>query len=348
MSAPTARRATPNELPALTIQDTVPLAPIVSDYHPLVGSNCQIKMFIKGKPVNVLVDTGSPTSFIRADIADRFKLARSNAPPFRFRGVVSSESSHTSESVEISLELDDIRIKAPIYVTDAITFEIIIGHPIISSHPSLHKLLKSKKPVPEYTVSMISEEDTDSIYSDAATIFSIKVSEIGADDRFDKLPGWLRDKYSSTVRNDLFPRNTNDDSRVEHEIDIKPDAGLLRKQPCQTTPKLVQEINQIVADLLENKFMVPSKSPCSSPVVLVKKKDNTYRLCMDYRALNSVTVKDPFPLPRIDNLLAKIGSSTIFTTLDLHSGYHQILMKESDHFKTAFVIPNETYKYTFM
>ena len=69
---------------------------------------------------------------------------------------------------------------------------------------------------------------------------------------------------------------------------------------------------------------------------------------MDYRALNSVTVKDPFPLPRIDNLLAKIGSSTIFTTLDLHSGYHQILMKESDHFKTAFVIPNETYKYTFM
>lgn len=348
MNAQTVRRATPNEYSARTNKDTVTLAPIVSDSHPLVGNNCQIKMFAKGKPVKVLVDTGSPTSFIRADVADRLMLARSHAPPFRFRGVVSSESASTSESVKLSLELDDIQIETPVYVTNNISFEIILGHPIISSHPALHKKLQDKKPVPEYTVSVITEDDTESIHSDAAEIFSIKISEIGADDRFEKLPGWLQEKYISTVRNDLPPKNFQEKSRVNHEIDIKPDARLPRRQPYQTTPKLEQEINKIVADLLEKKFIVPSKSPCSSPVVLVRKKDNTYRLCVDYRALNSVTVKDPFPLPRIDNLLAKIGSSTIFTTLDLHSGYHQIPMKESDRFKTAFVTPNGKYEYTVM
>ena len=156
--------------------DTVYLAPVVSDPYPFVGSNCQVKIFVKGVPVNVLVDTGSPTSFIRADIADRLKLARTIAPPFRFRGVVSSESAITSESVEVSLELDDVKIKAPVYVTNSISFEIILGHPVISSHPSLYKLLEAKKPVPEYTVSMITEEDTDSIYSDATEYCTVKWS----------------------------------------------------------------------------------------------------------------------------------------------------------------------------
>lgn len=347
MTALTVRRAVPNE--KQFHNNTVTLAPIVSAPHPLVGNSCQIKMFIKEKPVNVLVDTGSPTSFIRADIADNLKLTRSTAPPFRFRGVVSSESSYTNESTEILLELDDIKIKTPVYITDAITFEIIIGHPIISSHPLLHKILNNKKPVPEYIVSVLTENDTEELDAEnAAAVFAIKISETDTDDRFDKLPRWLKEKYSATVRDDLPPKKFAEPPKVEHEIEIKPGARLPRRQPYQTTPKIEQEINLIVADLLEKKFIVPSKSPCSSPVVLVKKKDGTYRLCVDYRALNTVTIKDPFPLPRIDNLLAKIGSSTIFSTLDLHSGYHQIPMKMDDRFKTAFVTPNGKYEYTVM
>ncbi|KAK5963053.1 uncharacterized protein PWA37_004754 [Arxiozyma heterogenica] len=312
-------------------------------------NSCQVKILIKEKPINVLVDTGSPTSFISADIADSLKLTRSAALPFRFRSVVSSESSHTNESAEISLELDDIKIKTPIYTTDSIAFEIIIGHLIISSHPLLHKILNNKKPVPEYTIFVKAENDTEKLNADnTAAALAIKVSVIGDDDHLDKLPRWLKDKYSATVRNDLPPKNFTEASRVKYEIEIKSGARLPRRQSYQITPILEQEIDLIVADLLEKKLIVSSKSPCSSPAVLAKKKDGTYRLCVDCRALNTVTVKDPFPLPRINNLLAKIGSSTNFSTLDLHSGYHQIPMEMDDRLKTAFVTPNGKYEYTVM
>ncbi|QLL32141.1 hypothetical protein HG536_0C03090 [Torulaspora globosa] len=81
---------------------------------------------------------------------------------------------------------------------------------------------------------------------------------------------------------------------------------------------------------------------------LVRKKDGSFRLCVDYRVLNEATIKDPFPLPRIEVLLAKIGNSAVFSSLDLHSGYHQIPVKEEDIPKTAFTIHNGKYQYRVM
>ncbi|QLQ79540.1 hypothetical protein HG537_0C01870 [Torulaspora globosa] len=117
--------------------------------------------------------------------------------------------------------------------------------------------------------------------------------------------------------------------------------------PCRRFPK-EEEIVKTVDDLLEKGFVEPSKSPCSPPVVLVEKKDGSYRLCVDYRILNETTIKDPFPLPRIEVFLAKIGNSTVSSTLDLHSGCHQIPVKKEDVPKTAFAIHNGKYQYRVM
>lgn len=345
VTALTAKQTISNEGQEQSHNNTVTLAPVVSASHPLVGNSYQVKILIKENPINVLVNIDSPTSFISADIADSLKLTRSAALPFRFGGVVSSESSYTNESTEILLELDDTKIKIPIYTTDSIALEIIIGHPIISSHPLLHKIPNTKKSVSEYIVSIIVESDTEKLNTDnTAAVLTIKVSEIGDDDHLDKLPYRLKDKYSATVHNNLPPKKLTEASRVEYEIEIKPGVRLPKGQPYQITPKLEHEIELIVADLLEKKFIVPSKSPCSSPAALGKKKDDTYRLCVDCRALNTVTVKDPFPLPRTNNRLSKIGSSTKFSTLDLHLGYHQISMKMDDRLKITFVPPNEKYE----
>lgn len=182
----------------------------------------------------------------------------------------------------------------------------------------------------------------------ATSAINTRVSRV-TPDRFQLLPDWLQRKYKTTVRNDLPPKTKDDlvNSDIFHEIDLKEDVRLPRRQPYITTPKLEQIINDTVQELLERNFIVPSKSPCSSPVVLTKKKDGSYRMYVDYRALNKITTPDPFPLPHINSLLGRIGSE-IFSTLDLHSGYHQISMKPTDRYKTAFVTPSGKYEYTVM
>ena len=87
---------------------------------------------------------------------------------------------------------------------------------------------------------------------------------------------------------------------------------------------------------MEKGYIRPSVSPWGAPVLFVKKKDGTLRLCIDYRHLNKVTIKNKYPLPRINDLFDQVGGARVFSKLDLRSGYHQIRIKSEDINKTAF------------
>ena len=108
------------------------------------------------------------------------------------------------------------------------------------------------------------------------------------------------------------------------------------------------ELKQQLEELLEKGFIRPSTSPFGAPIIFVKKKDGTFRLCTDYRSLNKVTVKNKYPIPQVDELLDQLHGAKYFTKLDLRQGYHQIRITPTDIEKTAFRTCYGLYEWTVL
>jgi hypothetical protein len=138
----------------------------------------------------------------------------------------------------------------------------------------------------------------------------------------------LLQEYMDAIPSELLP-GLPPMRGIEHKIDLIPGASLPNRAAYRTNPDETKEIQRQVQDLLDDGYICESLSPCSVPVLLVPKKDGTWRMCVDCRAINNITM-------RLDDMLDELSSSVIFSKIDLRSGYHQICMALGDEWKTAF------------
>nr|GEZ91563.1 putative reverse transcriptase domain-containing protein [Tanacetum cinerariifolium] len=135
---------------------------------------------------------------------------------------------------------------------------------------------------------------------------------------------------------------------VEFQIDLIPGAALVARAPYRLAPSEMKELSEQLQELSEKGFIRPSSSPWGAPVLFVKKKDGSLRMCIDCRELNKLTVKNCYPLPGIDDLFDQLQGSSVYSKIDLRSGYHQLRVREQDVPKTAFRTRYGHYKFQVM
>ncbi|GJR97438.1 putative reverse transcriptase domain-containing protein [Tanacetum coccineum] len=124
--------------------------------------------------------------------------------------------------------------------------------------------------------------------------------------------------------------------QVEFQIDLIPGAALVARAPYRLAPSEMKELSEQLKELSDKGFIRPSSSPWGALVLFVKKKDGSFRMCIDYRELNKLTVKNRYPLPRIDDFFDQLQGYSVYSKIDLRLGYHQLRVQEEDIPKTAF------------
>lgn len=136
--------------------------------------------------------------------------------------------------------------------------------------------------------------------------------------------------------------------QVEFRIDLVPGAAPIAKEPYHLAPPEMQELSSQLQELLGKQFIHPSSSPWGAPILFVRKKDGSHRMCIDYRELNKLTVKNRYPLSRIDDLFDQLQGASWFSKIDLRSGYHQARVREEDVVKTVFRTRYGHYEFVVM
>ena len=150
----------------------------------------------------------------------------------------------------------------------------------------------------------------------------------------------------------LFPEQLPSEippkDRLQHPIDLYPDSKIPPRRLYRQTTSELEETKKQLQEYLLAGYIRPSTSAFGAPVLLVRKKDRSMRMCIDYRALNNITIKNCFPLLCIDDLHDRLSKARYFTKLDLYSGYHQIPIRHGDEHKTAFTSRYGTYEFLVM
>ncbi|OWB76130.1 hypothetical protein B5S32_g280 [[Candida] boidinii] len=304
-----------------------------------------------------LVDTGATANFISQALVDRFKLKTIQGETITMK-TANSGKMRSNQIIKTKLRVNfhtgpqDLEFTA--YVAPGLHYNVYLGMPVISKYArniefdssngdivSLEALTTTHVKDDMGLILIIPQKGNES----DVRLETIDIEKKLADS--DQKTSELIDKFGDVITQKDF-QEVPPNKDVKHKIILFENTDPVWRNQYRLGRKEQEELQIQIADLLEKEFIEASTSPFNSPVLFVKKKDGTYRLCIDYRALNNKTIKNKFPLPFIEDILDRVSRAKIFSKLDLMSGYHQVQIAEADRYKTAFSTLHGHYEWVVM
>ncbi|XP_078431103.1 uncharacterized protein LOC144702949 [Wolffia australiana] len=322
----------------------------------------QLKGRIHDREVTILIDSGASDNFIDDGLARRLGLRRQRTTPYCVRYGDSRQSHGAELWPNVSLHIQAYSAVVSFHPVQDLCLDVILGFAwlrtlgwtstqwdllllrfqadrvwhTLKGDPSemqLEAAVNSKSSKRAATIGM-------GLYKLAITS-SVISQETGS--QADSEP--YKAQFPTVFQ---APTTLPPHRACDHQITLRPGEGPIHCRPYRYSHLQKNELERLVEEQLTAGIIRPSRSPFSSPALLVKKKTGGWRFCVDYRALNGITVPDRFPIPVVDELLEELHGTTIFSKLDLKSGYHQIRMKPEDVEKTAFCTHQGRYEYLVM
>jgi hypothetical protein len=288
-------------------------------------------------PVIVLFDSGATHSFVSAKYGTKIGL---DIYPTNGDYKITTPGRKTLSNQicrKVPLQLGSQLIKTDLLLLDLEGMDVLLGmNWMTQHHVSLDissRIVEVNSPEYESTILYLPQQRYFNPCTYAATGIKLKDIPIVCEypDVFpDDLPGMPPDRD------------------IEFIVELQPGTAPISKRSYRMPPNELAELKIQLQDLLDKGFIRPSASPWGCPALFVKKKDISLRLCVDYRPLNAVTIKNKYPLPRIDILFDQLAGAKVFSKIDLRFGYHQIKIRPSDIPKTAFSTRYGLYEYLVM
>jgi hypothetical protein len=299
----------------------------------------------------ILIDSGSTTSFLSDNLVQRAQLQPTEAPPVTV-AVANGQKMMSSQEVKEFIWLSQGHtFSTAVRVLPLKCYDLVLGMDWLENHSPMwiHWIRKcmrftyqgkriSLHGVKEKTQSClaISMKKLQGLLWKGGVAQMLQLSPVLTEEQPPVIPPAIQNLVEEYKELFQEPKQLPPQRPMDHHIPLLPGATPVNVKPYRYSPSQKDKIETQLTEMLRHGIIQPSVSPFASPVLLVKKKDDTWRFCVDYRRLNALTVKNKYPLPVVDELLDELHGACWFTKLDLRSGYHQIRVVEEDIHKTAF------------
>eukprot|EP00253_Pinus_taeda_P010063 PITA_10063 len=329
---------------------------------------------VQGKCCQMIIDSRSTDNLVSTEVVEKLKMKTMRHPtPYKVSWLQKGHQLLVSEQCEVEFQVGKYKDKIVCDVMPMDVCHILLGRPWQYDKGAIHhgkrNTYKFGKDGVNHTLLPLQEEDGPRQKTDPKTLllggmeylkhieqnevnFAVicKPKVIMTSTKVSDLPIEIQeilDKYYDIIVDDL-PNELPPIRRVSHHIDLIPRASLPNKATYRMTPAENEEVKKHVPELLDKGLIKESLSPCAVPTVLSPKKDGGWRMCIDSRAINKITIRYKFPLPTIEYLMDFLSGAKYFSKLDLKSGYHQIRIREGDEWKTSFKTNEGLYEWRVM